>query len=179
MEAGGHKRDWLARRTALKKARLSVLKEDNALGSEASFSSIAHSHGEGIAAVSTRPVGVDMEFARPRVCERELACTIAAQKEYAVVRGAMPHSNAPHLLTTIWVIKEAARKVLHDPRPYHPRELTIESRRDTIFLVYDKKRGARMRVLMAYNGGAYVAIAEQCTRACPFAGVTIGVASQS
>lgn len=140
------------------------------------FSSLAHSAGCKVKAISTRPVGADMEFARPRVCERGLAHTVASQKEYAIVRGAVPHVNAPHPLTTVWVIKEAARKVLHDPRPYHPRELYIESRRDNIFLVYDKKRGARMRVLMAHKDGAYVAIAEQCTRACPFAGVTIGVA---
>ena len=140
------------------------------------YSSLAHSAGCGVIAVSARPVGIDMEFVRPRTYERELARAVATKREYAVLRSMSHVRNTYDLTTRAWVIKEAARKVLRDPRPYHPRELCIESCCDTTCSVYDKKNDARMRVLIVYKDGAYVAVAEQHRNACPFAGITVSIA---
>lgn len=140
------------------------------------YSSRAYSAGYRVTAVSTHPVGIDMEFVRSRVCEGELARTVATKREYTVLYSRAHTQNICALMTGAWVIKEAARKVLHNPRPYHPRELSIESCDDTLCIVYDKKNNARMRVLMAHKNGAYVAIAEKHTRALPFESIVLSIA---
>jgi phosphopantetheinyl transferase len=91
-------------------------------GTDALFCSIAHSAGWGIGAVSSEPVGVDIERSRPRSAAL-LRYLLDAHEQALVAADAEPDE----VVTRAWTVKEAAAKLLGAGLRIPPQAIRIEA----------------------------------------------------
>lgn len=132
--------DWLSGRAAVKHAYKSYLMDQTLELSQIEianrrsgrpfivndtgvFCSISHSRGQAVAAVTSHPIGVDMEKIRPHT--NEIVDYIAEQGEWDVVAGAVAHVQSEVCVTTIWTVKEAVMKALGVGFGISPKSVTI------------------------------------------------------
>ena len=164
--------EWLASRLALELAyhrligsccRHTEVGHDAAgqpriVGDERIHCSLAHSDGWGLGAVSTGPVGADLE---PLGRYNEaFAARVADPAEIAAVRRAgLPAHEAP---TVLWTLKEAALKATRQGLRIHPRHAVIVSRVAHAWLVGIRHPGggtSHWRVRAFRGGGLVVSVA--------------------
>lgn len=135
--------DWLAGRVALKSAYRAMSGEAPSVtpiqrgltgcphiaSRPALHCSISHSHGWGLGAVSTAPVGVDIERIRSR--DAALLPYIAYDEEIAL----FDREASGTVVTAIWTIKESAMKAWKKGLLIHPRSVVIRREVPGVFSV--------------------------------------------
>ena len=94
------------------------------VGAEELHCSLSHSFGWGVGAVSSGPVGVDVERVLPR--SPSLATHIADEDEFEIMY--VPEERLDALIARVWTVKEAALKALGVGLAGLPRGVRILSR---------------------------------------------------
>lgn len=119
--------------------------------------SIAHTRGWGVGAVSSHPIGVDIERVRARAYAENLICYIACPKEQE--RAGLVGESRARAIAMLWVVKESVRKCLGVKRAVSPGELVIEGRAGEVFFVKWRKVDSWYEARVKNYGDVYIALA--------------------
>ncbi len=165
--------DWLVGRISIKQSasdylfhhNLSELEIENSpsgqpfiIGQNKLFCSLGHSYSWGIGAVSSQPIGVDIE--KVRTHKNDLLEYIADKKEIETLQDQF--TDVPNLITAIWTLKEAVLKGLGVGFEMPPKKLRIYSQRDGSYLI-EVKRSSKVDEWKAFSykvGNFFLSVAS-------------------
>lgn len=98
---------------------------------------LTHSHSMALVAVSTHPVGVDIEYIDPTLPLEDMAIHIMSPQEWKLFQQ-LPQQNKIHAFYYCWTRKEAYVKALGKGLSYPIQQVTVSLCRDTIDLWMDQ-----------------------------------------